>query len=138
MTADTALAPHGGQTLRRSTRYRTLKRFARHRLAMFGLVVIVLLVLACAVGPSLVPFDQFQLNMRARFREPFVSVHLLGTDELGRDMLARLLMAGRMSPAMRQILVDAAYATSMNDGGGDRVEDMVFLIASSPQFAVQR
>ncbi len=97
MTADTALAPHGGQTLRRSTRYRTLKRFARHRLAMFGLVVIVLLVLACAVGPSLVPFDQFQLNMRARFREPFVSVHLLGTDELGRDMLSRLLMAGRIS-----------------------------------------
>ena len=97
MTADTALAPHGGQTLHRSTRYRTLKRFARHRLAMFGLVVIVLLVLACAVGPSLVPFDQFQLNMRARFREPFVSVHLLGTDELGRDMLARLLMAGRIS-----------------------------------------
>ena len=54
------------------------------------------------------------------------------------DRLNLLLMAGRMSPAMRQILVDSAYATSMNDGGGDRVEDMVFLIASSPQFAVQR
>ena len=54
------------------------------------------------------------------------------------DRLNLLLMAGRMSPAMRQILVDAAYATPMNDGGGDRVEDMVFLIASSPQFAVQR
>ena len=54
------------------------------------------------------------------------------------DRLNLLLMAGRMSPAMRQILVESAYATSMNDGGGDRVEDMVFLIASSPQFAVQR
>ena len=54
------------------------------------------------------------------------------------DRLNLLLMAGRMSPVMRQILVDSAYATSMNDGGGDRVEDMVFLIASSPQFAVQR
>ena len=54
------------------------------------------------------------------------------------DRLNLLLMAGRMSPAMRQILVDSALATSMNDGGGDRVEDMVFLIASSPQFAVQR
>ncbi len=54
------------------------------------------------------------------------------------DRLNLLLMAGRMTPAMRQILVEAAYATSMNDGGGDRVEDMVFLIASSPQFAVQR
>ncbi len=54
------------------------------------------------------------------------------------DRLNLLLMAGRMSPAMRQILVDSAHATSMNDGGGDRVEDMVFLISSSPQFAVQR
>ena len=54
------------------------------------------------------------------------------------DRLNLLLMAGRMSPAMRQILVDAAYATPMNDGGGDRVEDMIFLIAASPQFAVQR
>jgi uncharacterized protein (DUF1800 family) len=54
------------------------------------------------------------------------------------DRLNLLLMAGRMSPSMRQILVDSAYATSMNDGGGDRVEDMVFLVASSPQFAVQR
>ena len=54
------------------------------------------------------------------------------------DRLNLLLMAGRMTPAMKAILMESAYATSMNDGGGDRVEDMVFLIASSPQFAVQR
>ncbi len=54
------------------------------------------------------------------------------------DRLNLLLMAGRMTPAMRQILVESASATSMADDGGDRVEDMVFLIASSPQFAVQR
>jgi hypothetical protein len=54
------------------------------------------------------------------------------------DRLNLLLMAGRMTPAMKSILMESAYATSMNDGGGDRVEDMVFLIASSPQFAVQR
>jgi hypothetical protein len=54
------------------------------------------------------------------------------------DRMNLLLMAGRMSPAMRDILVESASATSMNDGGGDRVEDMVFLIASSSQFAVQR
>lgn len=54
------------------------------------------------------------------------------------DRLNLLLMAGRMSPAMRQILIESASATSMADDGGDRVEDMVFLIASSSQFAVQR
>ncbi len=54
------------------------------------------------------------------------------------DRLNLLLMAGRMSPTMRQILVESASATSLADSGGDRVEDMIFLIASSPQFAVQR
>jgi len=54
------------------------------------------------------------------------------------DRMNLLLMAGRMSPAMRKVLVDAAYSTAMDDGGGDRVEDMIFLITSSPQFAVQR
>jgi hypothetical protein len=47
-------------------------------------------------------------------------------------------MAGRMSPTMRQILVESASATPLDDGGGDRVEDMIFLIASSSQFAAQR
>lgn len=54
------------------------------------------------------------------------------------DRLDLLLMAGRMPEDMRRILVDAAYAMPMNDGGGDRVEDLIFLIASSSQFAVQR
>lgn len=54
------------------------------------------------------------------------------------DRLNLLLMAGRMTPTMRQILVESASATPMDDGGGDRVEDMVFLIASSSQFAAQR
>ncbi len=85
------------QTLAGATRYRTLRRFARHRLAMFGVVAIVLLVLACAIGPSLVPYDQFQIDMRSRFKAPFEGPHILGTDELGRDLLARLLMAGRIS-----------------------------------------
>ena len=54
------------------------------------------------------------------------------------DRINLLLMAGRMSPAMRRILVESASGTSMQDGGGDRVEDMIFLVASSSQFAAQR
>jgi len=74
---------------------------------------------------------RFRLNLTAE-KQLAVSPGALA------DRLNLLLMAGRMSPAMRNILVEAAYATSMNDGGGDRVEDMIFLITSSPQFAVQR
>ncbi|MCE2945072.1 MAG: DUF1800 domain-containing protein, partial [Xanthomonadaceae bacterium] len=54
------------------------------------------------------------------------------------DRLDLLLMAGRMPDDMRRILVASTYATPMNDGGGDRAEDLVFLVASSSQFAVQR
>lgn len=54
------------------------------------------------------------------------------------DHLNLLMMGGRMPADMRSILMTSTYATPLNDGGGDRVEDLVFLIASSSQFAVQR
>ena len=78
-------------------RFETLRRFARNRLAVFGAAIILLLVVACVVGPSLVPYTELQLDMRNRFQRPFAGPHLLGADELGRDQLARLLMAGRIS-----------------------------------------
>jgi peptide/nickel transport system permease protein len=87
--APTAAAPRrGGQATR---------RFLRHRLALFGLAAILLLVIACAIGPSLLPYDDLRIDMRHRFQAPFVGPHLLGSDQLGRDMLARLLHAGRIS-----------------------------------------
>ena len=54
------------------------------------------------------------------------------------DRMNLLLMGGRMPADMRNILIASTYATPMNDGGGDRVEDLIFLIASSSQFATQR
>ncbi|KAB8308282.1 ABC transporter permease [Erwinia endophytica] len=76
---------------------RTLGRFLHHRLACSGLVVIMLMTLACAIGPLLLPFDDLHIDLRARFAPPFTGWHLLGSDSLGRDNLARLLMAGRIS-----------------------------------------
>jgi peptide/nickel transport system permease protein len=73
------------------------RRFLRHRLALFGVAAVVLLVLACAIGPSLVPYDDLRIDMRHRFQAPLAGPHLLGSDQLGRDMLARLLQAGRIS-----------------------------------------
>jgi peptide/nickel transport system permease protein len=72
-------------------------RFRQHRLAMFGAIVILLLSLACAFGPGLLPFSDIHIDVRQRFAAPFSGIHVLGTDSLGRDTLARLLMAGRIS-----------------------------------------
>jgi peptide/nickel transport system permease protein len=78
-------------------RSRTVRRFTRHRLAMFGLATIIMLVLACVIGPFLLPFDDLYIDVRGRFSPPFTGYHFFGTDPLGRDIAARLLMAGRVS-----------------------------------------
>lgn len=54
------------------------------------------------------------------------------------DRLNLLLMGGTMSPAMRTVLIDALRTMPTGDGGRQRAEDTLFLILSSPQFAVQR
>ncbi len=74
-----------------------LSRFLRHRLAAAGLAAIVLLAAACAFGPMLSPWGPLAIDLRHRFQAPLAGPHLLGSDQLGRDLLVRLLMAGRIS-----------------------------------------
>jgi len=81
----------------RRTGNRGWRRFRRHKLAMVGVACILLLVLACVAGPWLLPFDDLRIDMHARFAPPLTGLHLFGTDPLGRDLCARLLMAGRIS-----------------------------------------
>jgi len=95
-TVPLAAAPAKPSRVRRSA----WRRFCRHRLALAGATVIGLMVVLCIVGPWLLPFDETTINVLARFAPPGLSVHVLGTDQLGRDMLARLLMAGRISLAV--------------------------------------
>jgi len=77
---------------------RTLRRFARHRLALLGVAMITLIILACLIGPSLLPYDELFIDLRHRFAPPFTAgYHIFGTDPLGRDVAVRLFMAGRIS-----------------------------------------
>jgi len=76
---------------------RTFRRFARHRLAMLGVIMITVLTLACVIGPYILPFDELYIDLRARFSPPLTGYHIFGTDPLGRDIAARLFMAGRIS-----------------------------------------
>lgn len=83
-----------------SARHPALRRFARHKLAMLGVGVIVFMLLFSIVGPWLIQFNDTDTDIRSRFLAPFASEHLLGTDPLGRDILARLMYAGRISLAV--------------------------------------
>jgi len=75
------------------------RRFRRHRLALFGSVVLVLMVVAVLAGPLLyrVPIDE--IDFKAKLKTPSWA-HPLGTDDLGQDLLARMLYGGRISLAV--------------------------------------
>ena len=75
---------------------RALRRFTQHKLAMFGLVVVVIFVLAATFAPWIAPFDPLETNW-ARLRQPPSWTHPFGTDENGRDVLSRVLYGARAS-----------------------------------------
>lgn len=73
-----------------------MRRFARHRLAVAGLAVLVLLALAATLLPLFLGIDPNAVDVTA-VRRPPGDGHLLGTDAAGRDVLARLLSGGQIS-----------------------------------------
>lgn len=74
------------------------RRFLSHRLAVAGAVVVVLLLGMALFANILVPKDPLLLDTSKRFIAPFQSwTNLLGTDEVGRDVLSRILYGGRIS-----------------------------------------
>ena len=75
-----------------------LGRFTHHRPALLGAVAVVLLGLAALFAPALAPHDPVELDTSVRFFAPLThSAFPLGTDELGRDTLSRLLYGGQIS-----------------------------------------
>jgi oligopeptide transport system permease protein len=73
-------------------------RFARNKAAVASLVILLLITLACAIGPILLPnaFDSTDWNMMSS-TPTFANWHLFGTDDTGRDLLVRCLIGGRVS-----------------------------------------
>ncbi len=80
-------------------RYRLWRDFQANRLAMGGLVVVVVLMLASMLAPVLAPYDPGIQNLANRLARPSAA-HWLGTDELGRDILSRILFGGQVTLGM--------------------------------------
>lgn len=79
--------------------YRGWRRFAANRLALGALIAVVLLVLVALAAPLLAPCNPYAQNLAERLRPPSAA-HWLGTDELGRDILSRLIYGGRLTLGM--------------------------------------
>ena len=69
-------------------------RFQRNKMAVIGLVIAVLTLLLGIFGPALAPYDYKYIDMRALVQPPSLE-HPMGTDEIGRDMLSRILQGAR-------------------------------------------
>ena len=76
------------------------RRLFRNRAAVAGMLVLALLVVAAVVGPYLAPYSYDAINKNDVWVPPLTNGHLLGTDSLGRDLLARLLTGLRVSLAI--------------------------------------
>lgn len=84
-------------TLREESRLSLIwRRFRRHRLAVLGGIVILFFLFVALLAPIIAPYDPLEQNLRLKNAGPSRE-HLLGTDELGRDTLSRLMYAARIS-----------------------------------------
>jgi len=76
-------------------------RFRKHKLAVGGMVVIIIIVLACLLAPWVAPYPPTQINTDengAIYKNAPPSLQFpMGTDNIGRDVFSRLLYAGRIS-----------------------------------------
>jgi peptide/nickel transport system permease protein len=117
-----------------------MRRLARRRTALFGLIVVTIVVMTALAAPWLSPFDPIDQDIGDRrlkapgWHDDAGRIHVLGTDHLGRDVLARIvfgarpaLMVGVAAVAISGVLGMAAGLTSGYFGG--RVDDVLMRLA---------
>jgi peptide/nickel transport system permease protein len=99
-SATPELAPQLGKAVQSVSPAREAwRRFKKHRLAFISLWVLVGMVLMVLFGPLLYKVGINDIDFQARLAGP-TAKHVLGTDDLGRDLLARMLYGGRISLAV--------------------------------------
>jgi len=91
--------PSPGPKPARSQWWDVWRQFKTHKGALVGAAVFVLIVLAVTVGPLVWPYDPTFIDIRSRNQAPSFA-HPFGTDQLGRDMLARMMAGGQVSVAV--------------------------------------
>lgn len=131
--------------MRTSTSF--LTRLTRNRLAMVSLLVFLLVTVICMAAPWLAPYGVGEIDLPARQQGPS-ALHWLGTDELGRDLLTRLLYGGRISISIGVVsaLIATALGTvvgslagyfgSVADEGLMRFTDVAYAIPALPLLIV--
>jgi len=98
------------RTLIAQTQY--WRGFSRQKLALAGLLLLAFFVLCAVLAPHLAPRDPAQLDLQARLTSPSAE-HWFGTDELGRDVLSRILFGARISLTVAFAVVAISLTTGL-------------------------
>ena len=85
--------------------YRRWRRFAVNPLNLFGLAILVALIVVAILSPFLMPHDPLQQVLADRLLPPGSPSHWLGTDQLGRDILSRLIGGSRITLGIALLVV---------------------------------
>jgi peptide/nickel transport system permease protein len=102
------------------------RAFRRHRPAMIGLVTMVVFVLAAIFAPVISPYDPERSSLSEKENPPCIHLlgcpsdqpqHIMGTDELGRDLFTRILYGGRVSLSIGVMAMGLAVLVGAAIGG---------------------
>lgn len=132
-------SPERADMLERAVKGRSLwddarRRLFRNKAAVTSMIVLGLLILLAIVGPALVPFHYDEIRKGDVWMGPMQGGHLLGTDSLGRDLLARLLMGLGVSMAIGvvatvvSLIIGVAWGAIAGYVGGRTDEVMMRIV----------
>ncbi len=116
--------------------FQVLRRLARKRLAVVGLVVIVIIYLAGILAPLVAPYGFADTDFANTFAGPSLE-HPLGTDRLGRDMLSRVIWASQTTVIISAaVILTGGLALGVTLGllagyAGGRVDNLIMRVADT-------
>lgn len=84
-------------TMEKRVKSQALEKFVHNKRAVFGVIVVLVIALCCLLLPLVMDMDPYTTDELAGFNSAPSAEHILGTDDVGRDLFARLLYGGRIS-----------------------------------------
>ncbi|HUW47890.1 MAG TPA: ABC transporter permease [Patescibacteria group bacterium] len=106
--------------------------YSRNKAAVLGLAVVIMLVLVAIAAPLITPYSPLSVGIFQRLQAPSI-VNIMGTDDLGRDMLCRVVYGSRISLAIGLSVALASACAGLVVGAlsgyfGGRIDDLIMRI----------
>ena len=111
---------------------RVMKHLSKNKVAMLGLILLVVECILAALAPYIAPYHYAEMDLTSAFATPS-SAHLFGCDDMGRDIFSRILYGGRYSISIGIIAVMISVAFGMIIGAlagyfGGRIDNILMRI----------